>query len=390
MVNESAYASSIDLLKRASTPTGFVAAVQEHDNYRRIWTRDGTINSLAAILSEDEALAGTARATMQTIFSNQHKSGFMPSNVSPSGGVSYGGTVGRADNPSWAVIGLCQYALYRNDLQFARQYQKNVEACFSVMDAWEFNGKHLMYVPQSGDWADEYIQHGYVLFNQLLRVWALRLAAKVFGNTAWLEKSGKITDVIRVNFWNNQDAKNLYAPNLSHQLEHAPMDFWFLGFNPSRIYSQFDLQANTLALLLGIGNSKQDQTLAELIRGLFMQQQNLLPSFFPTIQYGDADMAELQNNYAYSFRNIPGEFHNGGLWSVWNGWLAAALCTIEETGLAVQLTEKIAAANSLNNNEFNECLHGVSGKPIGVPHCAWSAGGYLVAAAYLEGKRLFI
>ena len=49
------------------------------------------------------------------------------------------------------------------------------------MDAWEFNGKQLMYVPQGADWADEYLQHGYILFDQLLRIWALELAGKIGG-----------------------------------------------------------------------------------------------------------------------------------------------------------------------------------------------------------------
>jgi hypothetical protein len=29
-----------------------------------------------------------------------------------------------------------------------------------------------LYVPLSGNWADEYITDGYVLYDQLLRVWA--------------------------------------------------------------------------------------------------------------------------------------------------------------------------------------------------------------------------
>ncbi|MBC6490867.1 glycoside hydrolase 100 family protein [Flavihumibacter stibioxidans] len=389
MINFSAYTSSLDLLKKASTGFGFVASVQEHDNYRRIWTRDGTINSLAALLSGEPELIDTARATIRTIFAHQHRTGFMPSNVTPSGGVSYGGTVGRADNPSWAVIGLCQFALMQNESDFAFKYLTQVEKCFSVMDAWEFNGKHLIYVPQSGDWADEYIQHGYILFNQLLRIWALRLAGDVFDRKDWKENAAVITSVVQANFWNSLEAQKLYAPNLAHQLEHAPLDFWFMGFNPSRIYSQFDLQANILALLLGIGNAEQDNILLELLTGFFHKKQNLLPSFFPNIGFDDPDMQELQHNYAFTFRNLPGEFHNGGLWPVWNGWLAAALCVKNRNALARDITAKIETANSLNNHEYNECLHGETGQPIGVPHCAWSAGGHILAINYLEGKRLF-
>ena len=39
----------------------------------------------------------------------------------------------------------------------------------------------------------------------------------------------------------------------------------------------------------------------------------------------DWEMKELESNYAYTFRNKPHEFHNGGLWPVWNGFLVAAL-----------------------------------------------------------------
>lgn len=389
MTREKDYTASIELLRKASTPLGFVASVQEHDNYKRVWTRDGTIISLAALLTEDKDLVNTAKQTVQTIMGHQHPTGFMPSNVAPDGKVSYGGTVGRADNPSWAVIGLCQYTLFTGEQDLAAQYRPQVEKCFSVMDAWEYNGKHLLYVPQSGDWADEYIQHGYVLFNQLLRVWALQLAARVYGEEAWLEKSRQVITVIQTNFWNNQDAANLYAPNLKHQLEKAPLDFWFLGFNPARIYSQFDLQANALALLLGIGDHQQNATLLELIESFFGKQQDILPSFYPTIDWNDPDMAELRNNYAYSFRNKPNEFHNGGLWPVWNGWMVAALEAHGHQRMADAITESIAVANRKNNYEFNECLHGESREPIGVPYCTWSAAGFVIADNYLKGKRFF-
>lgn len=389
MINLSDYHRSIEILRKASTPNGFVASLQEQDNYRRIWIRDGTINSLAALLSGEADLIETVQATLHTIFKNQHPSGYMPSNVSPGKGVSYGGTVGRADNPSWAVIGLCQYALLQNDRSLAQAYVHQVEKCFSVMDAWEYNGKQLLYVPQSGDWADEYIQHGYILFNQLLRVWALRLAALVYEKENWLIKARSVQQVIENNFWNRLGTGPLYAPNLKHQLDAAPQGYWLMGFNPARIYHQFDLQANCLAILLGIGNEEENSEAFQYIQGLALKKQSMLPSFYPTINYTDADMKELENNFAYSFRNKPNEFHNGGLWPVWNGFLAAAAMQSGDTDFAAAVTTQIEVANRKNNFQYNECLHGETGEPIGVPHCTWSAGGHVLAINYLEGKRLF-
>ena len=392
MVNEKSYQQALNLLHEASTPFGFVAAVNEYDNYKRVWTRDGVITSIAALLSGDEQLIKTAQSTIDTLFNKQHASGFMPSNVSPAdGAASYGGTSGRADNPSWAIIGLCTYTILTEDYSLWKKYQQQVEKCLAVMEAWEFNGKHLIYVPQSGDWADEYIQHGYILFDQLLRVWALRLTFRLTKNAVYSKKAQNITAAIIDNYWKTEQPKNAYAPNLLHQLTDASDDFWLMGFNPARIYAYFDLQANAFSLLLGIGNDQQNNILLKYLKDNYAENQSLIPSFAPTIEVHDADMNELKNNYAYSFRNLPNYFHNGGLWPVWNGWMAAALHLNGETDMALHLTMNIHAANQ-NENSFNECLHGLAKTPCGVEKCTWSAAGAIIAEQALthpEFKNLF-
>lgn len=393
MVDQIAYHKAINLLRQASTPFGFVAAVQDHDNYKRVWTRDGVITSIAALLSGESDLVKTAKATIETLLSNQHINGFMPSNVSPeNGSVSFGGTSGRADNPSWAVIGLCAYTLLTGDKTLWAKYQAQADKCFSVLEAWEFNGKHLVYVPQSGDWADEYIQHGYILFDQLLRAWALKLASKIVSNKNLDDKALEIINSIKANYWKVDGQPDAYAPNLVHQLKDASTDFWLMGFNPARVYNYFDLQANTFCLLLGVGNENQNRSVIDYIKKLPNDNQSILPSFYPTIEENDDDMNELKNNYAYSFRNKPGYFHNGGLWPVWNGWLAAALSLSGETEFAKSITSAIHTANS-KADLFNECLHGSSQNPCGIPNCTWSAAGAIIAEqAFINDdiKELFI
>lgn len=392
MVDLKAYNQALNLLQQASTPFGFLAAVQDHDNYKRVWTRDGVITSIAALLSGENDLVKTAKATIETLLNNQHINGFMPSNVSPeNGSVSFGGTSGRADNPSWAVIGLCAYTLLTGDKTLWAKYQAQVDRCLSVLDAWEFNGKHLIYVPQSGDWADEYIQHGYILFDQLLRVWALKLASKISPDKNREDKALEIINSIKTNYWKVDEQPNAYAPNLVHQLKDASTDFWLMGFNPARIYNYFDLQANTFCLLLGTGNENQNRLVINYIKKLQENNQSMLPSFYPTIEENDDDMNELKNNYAYSFRNKPGYFHNGGLWPVWNGWLAAALSSSGETELAKSITSAIHTSNS-KAGLFNECLHSATQNPCGVPNCTWSAAGAIIAEQALisdDFKGLF-
>jgi len=391
MVDSQAYNKAINLLQQASTPFGFVAAVREQDNYKRVWTRDGVITSIAALLSGDEALIKIAKSTIETLLSHQHVSGFMPSNVSEDGSVSYGGTSGRADNPSWAVIGLCSYTLLTGDKSLWAKYQTQVERCFAVLESWEFNGKHLIYVPQSGDWADEYIQHGYILFDQLLRVWALKLASKLSPGKSFDDKALQIINGVKENFWKFDGQPNAYAPNLVHQLKDSPSTFWLMGFNPARVYNYFDLQANTFCLLLGIGDENQNRSVVDYMIKIHEDNKSLLPSFYPTIEESDNDMNELKNNYAYSFRNKPGYFHNGGLWPVWNGWLAAALHLSGATETSRSVLLAIHRSNA-KGDLFNECLHGSSQNPCGVPNCTWSAAGAIIAENALinnEFKLLF-
>ncbi|UYZ61428.1 glucosidase family protein [Hymenobacter weizhouensis] len=395
-LTDDATTQSLALLHRAATPYGFVASVQDVSNYQRIWTRDGVITSLAALLTDDYGLRAVAEATLHTVFRAQHPVGFFPSNVDPrTGQASYGGNCGRVDNVSWAIIGLLQYALLTGHQELAATHRPQVERGLAVLEAWEFNGKHLVYVPQSGNWADEYVQHGYVLYDQLLRVWALELAARTYQHEVWQQKAATIRQVLVRNYWPEDaaaDPAGLYSPSLVHQLRQAPRGFWLMGFNPARVYPQFDLAANALALLLGLGTPAHTATLTATLTEHLRQQQFLLPAFSPALTPADGLMAELTDNYAYTFRNHPHEFHNGGLWPVWNGWLGAAL-SLHHPPAAKQVLAYLQAANQLHTAAeaswgFYENFHGLTHAPIGVPYCTWSAAGLLLAAAYQQGRRL--
>jgi hypothetical protein len=285
-----------------------------------------------------------------------------------------------------------QFAFVTGQNHAAENFFPNIKKAFEVMDAWEFNGKHLVYVPQSGNWADEYVQHGYILYDQLLRVWALELAGRYYSQTEWSDKALLIRETLVANFWNaGTDPTKLYSPNLIHQLQKAPKHFWLMGFNPARVYSQFDLAANALAILIGIGNDSQIREITAYIQQLLTEKKFLLPSFYPAIEVQDFLMQELADNYAYQFRNIPHEFHNGGLWPVWNGWLSAAMYSINEQSIGDTLLGYMQEANKMNTSEkdwgFYENFHGITHAPIGVQYCTWSASGVILAEHYRQGKR---
>jgi len=379
-----AYQKAVALLKQVSSPIGFTAAVQEEDNYRRVWTRDSSLCGLAALATGDAALAGTFKTSIETVFQHQHPSGFIPSNVAEDGTVSYGGVVGRVDNHAWAVISACNYAQVTNDAVWLKQYTSAIEKCLALMTAWEFNGRGLMYVPQSADWADEYFHHGYILYNQLLRLWALRCAGKMLRNEALVNEAARVEEAIALFFENPER----YAKQTGRELAQPAPPYWLMGFNPATVYTQFDLQANALALLLQVGTEEKAQHLVCFLDEWLCNHSRLLPSFHPAVQETAHHMQELKNNYAYRFRNATHQFHNGGLWPVWNGLMAFAASDYN-TGIQQQLLQRTAEACALQGWEFNECFHGLTGQPDGVPHCAWSAAG-LILASEPAFKKLLI
>ncbi len=382
-----AYDKAIALLHKVSTPAGFTAAgAAAEDNYGRVWARDSAVCGLAALLTGDAALIKTFENSLITIWNHQHPVGFLPSNVDAKNNVSYGGTAGRADAPAWAVIGLCMYTRHTKDKKLLATYEPHLKLALNVMDVWEFNGKNLMYIPQSGDWADEYIQHGYILFDQLLRLWALQLAADVYQNEIYSNKAAAIKQTIENNFFFRKDDNNWYAPNIIHQKEAAPKEFWWMGFNPAQIYPQYDLQANALAVLLKIGTAEQQKSCIAYTQQLLAERKTMLPSFWPAVQFADREMDELKNNFAYRFRNKPGEFHNAGLWPVWNGLMCAALKLSGNEESQKILRQNMVDVVSKNSFEMNECYHAETNVACGVHECAWSAAGIIFSE---KGDLLF-
>lgn len=366
------YSKAVALLHAASTPAGFVAAVAEQDNYKRVWARDSALCGLAALASEDQILIETFRASIETILAHQHPGGFVPSNVAADGSISYGGAVGRVDNHAWIIISACTYAAHTGKTDWLHQFVPAVQKIFALMQAWEFNGRGLMYVPQSADWADEYNHHGYILYNQLLRLWALRLAAKYI-DAAYVKEHDRIQIAVQ-KYYTTDERYSLQGERL---LDEWDEPYFLMGFNTSVAYNQFDLAANALALLLDVGTAAQREALMNFMAKM-LSKGSMLPAFSPPIDYDDWPMQELKNNYAFHFRNEPHQFHNGGLWPVWNGLAALALHR-HQPATAQHLSSVIEKACSINDWEFNECFHGKTGAPNGVPYCAWSAAGLVLS-----------
>jgi hypothetical protein len=403
-----AYARAIDCLRDSATPDGFIASTTERDNYRRIWARDGCVMGLAGLVSGDEALEATCRRTLLTLAGHQGPHGEIPSNVDPATErVSYGGTAGRVDADLWFVVVCGQYWRRTGDETFLQSVASAVDKVQFLLGAWEYNARGLLYVPLTGDWADEYIHNGYVLFDQLLYLQSLRELAVIHQacrgtcDNELRDKTERLEALIRDNYW-VADASGL-PDDVYHEVlfknacrvEGRSRERYFLPFfSPVGYGYRFDAMANIFASLLGVATSEHSAIIDKYIADEVIQEEVMvLPAFHPVITPKDEDWRELQMTFSYEFKNRPYEYHNGGLWPMVTGFYTADLATRGKTELAERYLEGLSRAHALSMDgqdwAFPEYLHGQKHTPSGTPRLGWSAAAQVIAHNALKGHPVF-
>ena len=398
---------AISLLRQCSTSDGFLASLSEHDNYRRIWARDGVITGLAALLTDESDLIATFRQTLLTLARYQGPHGEIPSNVDTvSERVSYGGTTGRIDADLWFVIGCIEYWAATADHAFLEEIYGCLEKVRQLLGAWEFNNRGLLYVPPAGDWADEYLHSGYVLYDQLLYLQAQRSFCAMHNHIhgsqdhQLVDRKNHLKHLIQANYWfpDHDDVPDdvyhevLYCKGYLAS-PHCAGKYWLPFFSPTGYGYRFDSFANVLVSLLDVAEDQQCQAVDAHISSISNESLPLLPAFSPVIQPVDEDWKELQVTFSYSFKNRPYEFHNGGLWSMISGFYVADLAKRGKTAEAEKYLTAIHQANMLGMQDgqwgFYEFLHGKSLQAGGTQYQAWSAAGALIGHYALQDKAVF-
>jgi hypothetical protein len=355
--------TALELLRRCITPKGFVAALDERANYRRVWSRDGCIASLAALASGDAELVACAARTLITLRDHQGPSGQLPSNVGLDGEVSFGGSAGRVDATLWWSLTVCLYGRVSGDDAVVADSWPALTRAVEVLRAWEHNDAGLVYVPQAGDWADEYLLSGYLLYDQCLRLWMIdeldRAAQRIGRRIA--HQRGQLRELIAARFAPDDDG-----------------GFFCAGFHAGARFDVFDAFGNALACLLDVGS--EAQRAAALHHTKRLSRFDLVPAFWPPITGDDPRMAELEHAAAGRLRNTPGRYHNGGLWPMLTGFWCLAAERLGDDEQASRWRDGIARANAAGEG-YPEYLDAFSGEPGGVHGLAWSAAAQVVASA---------
>ncbi len=403
------YSKSIDFLKECITDYGFVASTKDVANYKRVWGRDGSIMSIAALLTDDEELITCARDTLETLMKHQGLHGEIPSNYDfETGEISYGGTAGRVDSDLWFLIACGQYLRKIEDKTFFNLAIESIEKVRFLLGAWEFNTKGLIYIPITGDWADEYIHHGYILFDQVLyyraqlEVSAIHKFLLKSSERKLVEKSNHLKNLIRTNYWFNTNENNVDMGDVYHDVLYKKgletsgekkLKHWYSFFTPAGYGYRFDSLANIMVSLFGIADKEQSDSVDEYVQSeVLVDEADLIPAFHPVITPQDKNWDELKMSFSYTFKNKPYEFHNGGLWPFVTGFYAADLARRGKIDLAKRFLVGVHKANKMKrhgrNWSFSEYIHGKKFVPEGMDHLGWNAATAVIAHHALQGEHI--
>lgn len=375
-------------LARAFVPEGILASEKAVDNYQRVWARDGIMAGVYGLLVGDQAVIEQLRLSLLSLARKQAPNGQIPSSVGLGNDSkpSYGTLAGRVDASLWWLIGAALLAKHLNDTHFTQQLAPTVAKLNALLKAWEFNQADLLYTPLGGNWADEYVTQGHTLYDNALRVWAIRMAANTWPHLISWEEVNQIRQKVTSTF-NPVPSDSRYHPEAFERLQKPLPTYCFAACGPHGYDTRWDAMGNAFALLSGI-NPHAEGVARQVAWFLESHPTQLVPAFWPVIEPGSADWPLLAGHFTHRFKNHPHHFHNGGSWPIANGWLALALAMHGYRQLAVQLFEQYSylLERYIADAPFAEYHAGDTAAPGGVAPLTYSATGLLLMALAVESE----
>ena len=386
---------AVDSLRRNITPMGFSAASQvdnkstsNDSNYFSIWSRDGIMTGLWSLSLNDPELTECFRRTLELMAEHQTPIGQIPANVQISSGIpdySGVGNIASIDSVLWFVIGASRYSAYTGDRPFLEKIYPNLERAMYWLHAHDSNNCGLLEIPESSDWMDLFPRSYNVLYDEVLWYLACKdfsVISTVMGNGpgVYHDLSQTIRRKLVRQFWPT-------AQNLSDALESFSETQFTVGdaqymlaqISPFGFSWRCDVYANLLACLAGMLDEEKLERVFRFLWGVGANSPYPIKCWYPPIMSGANDWKDY---FVTNFLNIPNHYHNGGIWPFIGGLWVRYLSQIGRTELAHEELNNLADACRLGiygEWEFNEWLHGETGRPMGKAHQAWSAASYVAA-----------
>lgn len=402
-IRDEARARALDVLVRCVTPMGFKASAFE-GGYPQVWARDAAITALGALRSGVPELIDAVRASLETLGAHQTDLGMVHLNVDTRSGQVTTENAGAVDANLWFILAHDAYRRQTGDDAFVRRQWPRLARAELWLRYQDMNGCGLLEVPEAGDWADLYSVRYNVLYDNVLYVGALRAMAAMAaaigeGDPGCAARAADVAHRIRALHWLDRPWDGRAFGEQLEALKALRLE-WFLLYQNTATMTEkpfflpwvafrefghnFDAFGNLAAILFGVADEKQRTTVLRHLHAAGVDAPYPVKAFDPPIFPGERDWREY---FRSRNLNLPFQYHNGGIWPFLGGFYVAALVAAGDVDRAEAALTTLAEANRQGKHgpwEFNEWLHGVSGRPMGHPQQAWSAAMYLYACDAVE------
>lgn len=340
--------------------------------YPEPYTRDLMIASLGIVATGDARLWDALRRTLESLARNQTPRGHIPSLAhSPE-------SRGASDTTPLFLIGTAAFREATGEYEFLKG---EVARAQSWMSHQSPEDSSLVAQQPTTDWRDEQWVLGYGLYVNTLAYAAQRLHNQhADADALWKAINGP-------------DATAPRGDGIHEGLRLSDRPYFALWAHKVERSDRFDLLGNSLAILTGLASPSQANAIIDWVENECEQMRrrgelslHLPPCFFPYCRPGDDDWRDRCEQY-----NLPGEYHNGGVWPFVCGFYVAALIAAGRFELADRTLEELTRVITIAREHdvthgFNEWFHAPRGEPRGQDWQTWSAAMYVYAVACARGR----
>lgn len=398
------YREALNAVRKNITPLGFSAcSLNDNEvtgtdaNYRSVWARDGSITIIGTIELDDPEIREAQKATLRTLFDHLAPNGQMPANVRIDDGTpDYSGIGGicSIDSGLWAIVAFHAWVRKHDDLALLQEYSTRLQKVMDWLGALDSNNDLLLEVPEAGDWTDLFGRSYHILYDEVLWYRAnvaygrlLELQRHFEAAAECLRRSQAIRSKILATFWPSTKSTPGTVEKFTFAHQQAAIgdaSYLLAEVTPFSFNWRCDVLSNIQAFLSNVLDAERARTAFRFMWGVGVNEPYPVANLYPPVQAGDPDWRPY---YIVNLLNLPGHYHNGGIWPFIGGMWVRFIHRLGLYEVACHELLKLAQLNRLGKNqqwEFNEWVHSRTGRPMGKCYQAWSASSYLQACQELQ------
>ena len=398
------YREAVAAIRKNITPLGFSAcSLTDNEvtgtdaNYHSVWARDGSITIIGTMEMNDPDIRKAQKATLRTLFDHLAPNGQMPANVRIEDGTpDYSGVGGicSIDSALWAIVAFHDWVRKTNDMELLAEYAGRLQRVMEWLGALDSNNDLLLEIPEAGDWTDLFGRSYHILYDEILWYRAnvaysrlLELQMNFEAASECLRRSQLIRSKILATFWPSTSSAIASTDkfNFTHQQSAVGDASYLLAeVTPFSFNWRCDVLSNVQAYIANVLDADRARTAFKFMWGVGVNEPWPVANLYPPVQAGDPDW---RSYYIVNLLNLPGHYHNGGIWPFIGGMWVRFIHRLGLYEVACHELYKLAQLNRLGKNqewEFNEWVHSRTGRPMGKCFQAWSASSYIHACQELQ------